>query len=84
MLPRDFVDHVQIPIIGRLAFEMVGGTRLFARVGLANIDWLDGVRQIEIVVSDGNDALIGTELLREALLMIDYVSGRVERSTASE
>ena len=41
MLPSAFADQLQFPIIGRLAFEMVGGTRLFARVGLANIDWLD-------------------------------------------
>ena len=81
MLPRAFADHLQFPIIGRLAFEMVGGTRLFARVGLANIEWLDEVRQIEIIVSDGSDALIGTELLQKTMLMIDYVSGRVTIST---
>lgn len=73
MLPRAFADHLQLPIIGRLAFEMVGGTRLFAQVGLANIEWLDEVRQIEIIVSDGNDALIGTELLSGTTLKIDYV-----------
>jgi clan AA aspartic protease len=77
MLPRAFAEHIQIPIIGRLAFEMVGGSRLFARVGLASIQWLDQVRQIEIVISDGNDALIGTELLQETMLVIDYVSSRV-------
>lgn len=81
MLPRAFADHLQFPIIGRLAFEMVGGARLFAPVGLANIEWLDEVRQIEIIVSDGSDALIGTELLQKTMLMIDYVSGRVTIST---
>ncbi len=50
---------------------------MFARVGLASIQWLDEVRQIEIVVSDGNDALIGTELLQETMLVIDYASSRV-------
>jgi clan AA aspartic protease len=74
MLPRAFADHLQFPIIGRLAFEMVGGTRMFARVGLANIEWLDEVRQIEIVVSDGSDALIGTELLTGTTLNIDYAA----------
>ena len=73
MLPRAVCDQLQFPIVGRLAFEMVGGTRLFARVGLANIDWLGEVRQIEIVVSEGNDALIGTELLTGTILTIDYI-----------
>lgn len=77
MLPRAFADHLQFPIIGRLAFEMVGGARLFAPVGLADIEWLDEVRQTEFIVSDGNDALIGTELLQKTTLTIDYVSGRV-------
>jgi clan AA aspartic protease len=84
MLPRAFADQIQFPIIGRLAFEMVGGTRLFAWVGLASIEWLDEVRQIEIIVSDGTDALIGTELLQKTILMIDYVSDRVTISAPSE
>lgn len=82
MLPRAFADQLQFPIIGRLAFEMVGGTRLFARVALASIEWLGQVRQIEIIVSEGSDALIGTELLQKTILMIDYVSDRVTISTS--
>ena len=46
MLPRAFADQLKFPSIGGLAFEMVGGTRLFAQVGLATIEWLDEVRQI--------------------------------------
>ena len=74
MLPRAVADHLQISIIGRLAFEMVGGMRMFAQVGLADIEWLDEVREIEIILSDGNDALIGTELLTGTTLSIDYVA----------
>jgi clan AA aspartic protease len=83
MLPRAFADHLQIPVTGRLAFETVGGTRLFAMVGLASIEWLDEVRQIEVIISDANDALIGTELLEKTMLTIDYVSGEVTISTAT-
>lgn len=81
MLPRAFADQLRFPIIGRLAFELVGGTRLFAQVGLANIEWLNETREIEIVVSESNDALIGTELLQNTVLMIDYVSSTVTIST---
>lgn len=84
MLPRTFADELQFRIIGRLALEMVGGARLFAPVGLASIEWLDEIRQIEVLVSDGNDALIGTELLEKTLLVIDYVSGKVTISTPPE
>jgi hypothetical protein len=57
-----------------LAFETVGGGRMFAPVGLADIEWLDEIREIEIIFSHGNDALIGTELLMETSLNFDYVA----------
>ena|SRR5438552_15075847 len=63
MLPREFVSQIQLPIIGELTFEMVGGATISAEVGLADIVWLEGLRQVEVLVSEGEDALIGTELL---------------------
>ena len=33
MLPRAIASQIQIPIIGELTFEMVGGARLSADVG---------------------------------------------------
>jgi len=84
MLPRAFADHLHCPIVGRLAFEMVGGTRLFAPVGLVNIEWLYEVRQIEIIVSEGSDALIGTELLQKTMLLIDYFPAESQYTQPSE
>ena len=72
MLPRAFVSQARIAIIGELTFEMVGGTRMSAAVGLAEIRWLDSLRQVEVIVSEGDDALIGTELLIATTLTIDY------------
>jgi hypothetical protein len=34
-----------------------------ADVALAEIEWLDMRRMVEVVISEGNDALISTELL---------------------
>lgn len=77
ILPRLFIDRLGIPIRGRLAFEIVGGTSLVAPVAYANIEWLDEEREVEIIVSDGYDALIGTELLEETTLSINYVTRTV-------
>ena len=72
MLPRAFVSQAQISIIGELTFEMVGGAIMSAEIGLTRLDWLGGPCQVEVIVSEGDDALIGTELLDAATLIIDY------------
>jgi clan AA aspartic protease len=77
MLPRSFVSQIQIPTIGKLTFEMVGGAQMTSEVGLAEIDWLGIRRQIEVIVSEGHDALIGTELLIATTLTIDYNANTV-------
>jgi predicted aspartyl protease len=82
MLPRPFVDHLQIPIIGSLPFEMVGGAKMIGQIALANIEWLDGEREVKVVVSDGFDALIGTELLIGTTLNINYMTRVVTISSA--
>jgi len=81
MLPRAFVSQIQIPIVGELTFEMVGGARMSAEVGLTDIDWLGRLRQVEVIVSEGDDALIGTEFLIATTLIIDYPSSSLAIST---
>ena len=81
MLPHEFVSQIQLPIIGELTFEMVGGATISAEVGLADIVSLDSLRQIEVLVSEGEDALIGTELLIATTLVIDYSSSTLAIST---
>jgi clan AA aspartic protease len=81
MLPRVFVPKIQIAIIGELTLEMVGGARMSADVGLTDISWLGRWRQSEVIVSGGEDALIGTELLIATTLTIDYQSSSLAIST---
>ena len=74
MLPRTLADRLQIPLIGRLTLEMVNGSKMIASVRLADIEWLEETREIEVIFSDGNDALVGTELLTGTTLTIDYAT----------
>ena len=78
MLPRAFVSQIQIPIVGELTFEMVGGAKMSAQIGLTNIKWLGELREVEVIVSKGDDALIGTELLIATTLIIDYSSSSLK------
>ncbi len=81
MLPRAFISQIRIPIIGELTFGMVGGATMSAEIGLIDINWLAELREVEVIVSEGDDALIGTELLRATALIIDYSSESVAIST---
>ena len=55
-----------------------------AEIALADIEWLGKLRQIEVVVSEGEDALIGTELLIATTLTIDYNTSTVTISTGMD
>lgn len=44
-----------------------------AEVVALEIDWLGEERLIEVIISDSDDALIGTALLDGARLEIDYI-----------
>lgn len=52
MVPAAFAEETQIAILGRLAFETVGGAKIYARVGLVDVEWLNEVRRIEVIVSE--------------------------------
>ena len=77
MLPRTLAEGFEIQLLGELMFEMVGGVRMSAPVGLAKIKWLNKPGEIEVILGPGNDVLIGTELLAGTTLTIDYNAGVV-------
>jgi clan AA aspartic protease len=77
MLPRGLVSQIPIPIVGELTFGMVGGATMSAEIGLTHIRWFDEVREVEVIVSEGDDALVGTELLTATTLVINYSLGIV-------
>ena len=84
MLPRAFVSQIQIPIIGELTFEMVGGAKMSAEIGITNIKWLGELHEVEVIVSESDDALIGTELLMATTLIIGLPANTLTISTHEE
>jgi len=72
ILPASFVESLNLPIVARLVFELVGGARMTADVALAEIEWLGQSRTVEVILSEGEDALLGTEMFEGAKLVIDY------------
>ena len=74
MLPRRFVERLKLPVVGRLVFQVAGGTRINADIALAEVEWLAEQRIFEVVVGEGEDSLIGTEMLDGTKLTINYAA----------
>ncbi len=84
VLPRSVVNELQLHILGRLTFDMVGGASMAAEVAGIEVDWLGQKRTIQVVVSEAEDALFGTELLDDARLTIDYIENTVTLTNETE
>jgi clan AA aspartic protease len=74
ILPAPVAARLALPVVARLVFELVGGARMTADVALGEIEWLGEQRRIEVIISESNDALIGTEMFVGAKLLLDYAN----------
>lgn len=72
VLPQALVTRLNLPIVGREVFEMVGGRQFIASVAFADIEWLGETRTVRVIVSE--DTLLGTELLDGTRLTVDYIA----------
>jgi clan AA aspartic protease len=72
VLPQALVTRLNLPIVGREVFEMVGGRQFIASVAFADIEWLGETRTVRVIVSE--DTLLGTELLDGTRLIVDYIA----------
>jgi clan AA aspartic protease len=75
VLPEALVTRLNLPVVGREVFEMVGGRQFIASVALADLEWLGETRTVRVIVSE--DTLLGTELLDRTQLIIDYIARTV-------
>ena len=72
VLPKALLTRLNLPIVGREVFEMVGGRQFIASVVFADIEWLGETRAVRVIVSE--DRLRGTELLDGTRLTVDYIA----------
>jgi clan AA aspartic protease len=78
VLPQEFVARLNTIEVGRELFNVVGGNQMEADIVLVEVEWLGIKRLIRAIVSEGDDALIGTELLDGTVLTVDYIDATVK------
>jgi clan AA aspartic protease len=74
VLPRRLADQLNLDVLGRASFETVGGSLVAADLVEVRITWLSSLVDVEAIVVNSEDALIGTALLDGTSLAIDYVA----------
>jgi clan AA aspartic protease len=74
VLPRADAVRLNLTVLGRAPIIGVGRARLVADIAELEIEWLDQTRAVEVIISDGDDSLLGTELLDGNRLVVDYIA----------
>jgi clan AA aspartic protease len=74
LLPRSEAARLKLTVLGRVPIIGIGRARSIADIAELEIEWLGQTRAVEVIISDGDDSLLGTGLLDGSHLMIDYVS----------
>jgi clan AA aspartic protease len=74
VLPRAEAVRLNLTVLGRVSIIGVGRARQIADIAELEIEWLGQSRAVEVIISDGDDSLLGTELLDGSRLVVDYVA----------
>lgn len=74
VLPRSEASRLNLTILGRVPIIGVGKIRAIADIAELEIEWLGETRAVEVIISEGDDSLIGTQLLDGSRLVVDYIN----------
>ncbi len=77
MLPRSEATRLGLIILGQVPIIGVSRARLIADIAELEVEWLGERRAVEVIISDGEDSLVGTAMLDGTQLLIDYVTHTV-------
>ncbi len=72
VLPRAEAVRLNLVVLGRVPIIGVGRARMVADIAELEVKWLGKSRAVEVIISDGDDSLLGTELLDGSRLVVDY------------
>ncbi len=77
-LPTTFLTGLNLEAISTQRFFVADGHSVDSQIFLGNMVWFGKDIEVEIVATESNNALLGTELLRGCSLFIHFPTQRVE------
>ena len=72
LLPRTFVDDNFLELIGQEPVNMIEGHHDVVDVVEAKLNWLGQIVKVDALISETADCLLGTKMLVDSKLEIDY------------
>ncbi len=75
--PQALVAALQLPIIGREKISVLGKRKLLCPIASARIVWLGRSFNVNVIVNDGADVLLSTQLLSGSVLRVNYRNHRL-------
>ena len=78
LLPREFVRENSMRITGTENVVMIEDNSIEISTAKADVRWLGDNFSINILVSEAGECLIGTEMLIDTILEIDYINSTVK------
>jgi hypothetical protein len=66
--------RLKLTVLGRVSIIGVGRARSIAGIAELEVEWLGQTRAVEVIISDGDDALLGTLMLDGSRFVVDYIS----------
>ena len=74
VLPRSQANRLNLTVLGRVPIIGVSRIRSIADIAELEVEWLGESRAVEVIISDGDDSLIGTQMLDGSRLVVDYMN----------
>ena len=75
MLPRQLVEDLGLPEIGRGLYVTASGDRPQTTVHEAQLQWLGGTEDVLVLATEGDTALVGMGLLFDCSLVMEPSRG---------
>ena len=76
-LPESLASELNLQIENEVEIEVFGSQKLICGITTTEVFWLGEKRKIEILINYGEDVLLGTEMLRDCVLRINYRNKRL-------
>lgn len=75
--PQKLAAELQLPIIGQEKINLLGRRKLICAVAAAQIVWLQERLNVNVLINNGADVLLGTQLLAASILHVNYRNQRL-------
>jgi len=83
-LPTRHAVQLGLQLIGEQIVELADGTRRNELIFAGSVRFLDETRDVEIMLTNSEDALLGTRLLDHYRVSIEFPGGRVKHRRGRE